>query len=143
MALHKQSSTDTGGTQLNSLLELSVLKGRCKTTDIHSAHSNSSGNGFPMTDGGFHFYQHGRFGAMSEPEEGRHGHGLCQGSGIAGILGNPRFQRPFLVGERVEVKGRRQFPLAMGVVQESVVVQMVVNNPTDSRSAADALRCLA
>ena len=80
-----------------------------------------------MTDGGFHFFQHGRFGAMSEPEEGRHGHGLCQGSGIAGILGNPRFQRPFLVGERVEVKGRRQFPLAMGVVQESVVVQMVVN----------------
>lgn len=53
------------------LLELGMFKGRRKTIDIYSVHSVSSGNSFPVADGGFYFFQHLRFGALGESEEWR------------------------------------------------------------------------
>jgi hypothetical protein len=54
-------------------------------------------------------------------------HGVCYFSRRPGLFRQPGFELPPLVRKRIQIKCRRQPPLPVSHMQESMIVEVIVN----------------
>src|ERR1700688_4518537 len=121
----RETSSDPLFRNLSLLMLESCVKG-LQLLDGHY-HRNIPRHLSPLRNRSMHFAQNSKSVLVREMEVSRRMHSVCYLSRRPCLFRQPGFEIASLIWKRIQIERRRQSPLSMSHMQESMIIEMIID----------------